>query len=199
MNRLMFAGSLVVMAGSLAAGAPAAAQSLEKPSKMDLISRFTHDYVTKGFRPLKTADLAQCGGNETIATANKGGAMTKTLVATSAGTAAVNLDVSFKYNSDELTSDAKAVLDEVGGALADSRLRASRFMVTGHTDETGAEDYNFRLSCARAVSVRNYLAKEHRIDKDRLVLKGAGFSQLLDKANPQSEVNRRVELRKAAE
>jgi flagellar motor protein MotB len=41
--------------------------------------------------------------------------------------------------------------------------------------------------------VRDYLATRWNVDAVRLQAEGVGFSQLLDKANPQAPANRRVQ------
>lgn len=49
--------------------------------------------------------------------------------------------------------------------------------IEGHTDNTGAEKYNYTISQRRANSVMNYLVKTKKIDKARLTAKGYGPSQ----------------------
>lgn len=112
----------------------------------------------------------------------------------SAPSASIDLHVNFEYASAKLTPDARIVLDNLAQALVDSALRDSRFRIAGHTDARGSDAYNLTLSKERAKSVASYLMHQHGIDAKRLTIEGFGRSQLLDLANPESAVNRRVQI-----
>ena len=71
-----------------------------------------------------------------------------------------DLLVNFEFNSDKLTQAAKENLDQFAQALKDPRLKGQSFEIDGHTDATGAEDYNLGLSERRASSVVAYLASQ---------------------------------------
>lgn len=75
--------------------------------------------------------------------------------------------VTFRTNSSVLSPEAKQQLDE----LAAKTQGAKAFMieVAGHTDATGSEAKNFRLSRARAEAVVQYLAVQHKIPLRRFV------------------------------
>ncbi len=106
----------------------------------------------------------------------------------------VNLYVNFAFNSAELTSDARITLDRLGTALRDQRLAAFSFLIAGHTDAKGGVEFNQKLSERRADAVRSYLIAQFGIAAERLSAKGYGKSQLLDPANPEDGVNRRVQI-----
>jgi outer membrane protein OmpA-like peptidoglycan-associated protein len=106
----------------------------------------------------------------------------------------IDLTVNFEYASARLTADARIVLDNLGAALAEPALSSSRFRIAGHTDARGSDAYNLALSKMRARSVADYLARQHRINAERLSVEGFGRSQLFDPANPESAVNRRVQV-----
>jgi outer membrane protein OmpA-like peptidoglycan-associated protein len=106
----------------------------------------------------------------------------------------IDLEVNFAYASADLTTDAKIVLDNLGQALADPQLQASRFKIAGHTDAAGGDDYNKALSKRRAQSVADYLVRQHGVTVKRLAVEGYGKAQLLDASNPLSAVNRRVQV-----
>ncbi|HCX30948.1 MAG TPA: hypothetical protein DHU55_14455 [Blastocatellia bacterium] len=75
--------------------------------------------------------------------------------------------VNFRVNSAVLSPEAKQQLD----ALAAKTLNAKAYMieVAGHTDSTGSEAKNFRLSRERADAVVQYLAVNHKIPLRRFV------------------------------
>ena len=106
----------------------------------------------------------------------------------------IDLAVNFEYASSKLTPDARLVLDNLAKALADPALSGSRFEVAGHTDARGSDAYNLVLSKQRARAAADYLVREHGIDAKRLTVEGFGERQLLDPANPESAVNRRVQI-----
>lgn len=106
----------------------------------------------------------------------------------------IDLAVNFEYASAKLTTDARLVLDNLAKALEDPALSASRFRVAGHTDARGSDAYNLGLSKQRARSAADYLVREHGIAAARLTIEGFGERELLDPANPDSAVNRRVQI-----
>ena len=77
------------------------------------------------------------------------------------------VSVNFRVNSAVLSPEAKSQLD----ALAAKTRGARAFMieVAGHTDSTGSDAKNFRLSRARADAVVQYLAVQHKIPLRRFV------------------------------
>jgi len=77
------------------------------------------------------------------------------------------VSVNFRTNSAILSPEAKATLD----GLATKAMSARAFMieVAGHTDSTGSDAKNFRLSRARADAVVQYLAVQHKIPLRRFV------------------------------
>jgi outer membrane protein OmpA-like peptidoglycan-associated protein len=102
-----------------------------------------------------------------------------------------DLLVNFEFNSDKLTRAARDNLDQFAKALLDPKLKGQKFEIDGHTDATGAEDYNFGLSERRANAVVAYLAAQG-IDPANLVPKGFGKTKPRV-ADPYSPENRRVE------
>lgn len=75
--------------------------------------------------------------------------------------------VNFRVNSAALLPEAKQQLD----TLAAKAVIAKGYMieVAGHTDATGSEAKNFRLSRDRAESVVQYLAVNHKIPLRRFI------------------------------
>lgn len=113
--------------------------------------------------------------------------------AVSTDRASTSMTINFEFNSDRISEDSQRVMATLATALASSQLADRRFTVVGHTDAKGSDAYNMSLSERRAAAVRAYLV-EHGIAADRLTSEGKGESQLLNPRNPNSGVNRRVEI-----
>lgn len=106
----------------------------------------------------------------------------------------ISMNVQFGYNSADLTQAAVEQLNPLGEALSSSELSSYSFLLEGHTDSSGAADYNMQLSQRRAESVGNYLYQNFGIDPSSLNLVGRGEDALLDASNPSSPSNRRVSI-----
>jgi outer membrane protein OmpA-like peptidoglycan-associated protein len=104
--------------------------------------------------------------------------------------------VTFRTNSAILSPEAKRTLDD----LAAKTQTAKAFMieVSGHTDSTGSDAKNFRLSQARADAVVQYLAVQHKIPLRRFVTPmGYGKTEAVADNTTAAgrEQNRRVEVK----
>lgn len=106
----------------------------------------------------------------------------------------VNLTVGFENNSAVLETDALINLDRLGTALSDPKLAGKKFRIGGHTDAKGSDRRNLILSERRAKTVREYLVKHFKIPANNLVATGYGRTKPLDPKDPESPVNRRVEV-----
>lgn len=100
--------------------------------------------------------------------------------------------IQFRFDSAELTPAARRMLDRIGEALASDDLKGMRFVVEGHTDAVGPDEYNLALSQRRAETVQRYLTSRYGIAARTLVPLGKGEQDLLDAESPASPVNRRV-------
>jgi OmpA-OmpF porin, OOP family len=107
---------------------------------------------------------------------------------------AIDLTINFESGSSELTPDGKVLLDNLGRALKDDRLKGFHFRVEGHTDAKGSVVLNQRLSEQRAKTVCDALVGQYHIEMDRLESVGYGKRKLLDATNPDSGANRRVRV-----
>ena len=102
-----------------------------------------------------------------------------------------DLLINFEFDSDKLTQAAEENLDQFARALVDPRLKGQKFEIDGHTDATGAEQYNLGLSERRALSVLAYLESK---GLDPGALKAKGFGKTKPRVtDPFSPENRRVE------
>ncbi|MFO1311613.1 MAG: OmpA family protein [Burkholderiales bacterium] len=101
--------------------------------------------------------------------------------------------VFFDFDKSSLKPDSEPVLQKAAGVL--KARPAAKAEVQGHTDNVGGDDYNMKLSGARAASVMQWLAT-HGIDASRLSAKGYGKTQpVADNATDAGRArNRRVEL-----
>ena len=107
-----------------------------------------------------------------------------------------NVAVTFRVNSAVLSPEAKRQLDEFAAKVANAK--AYTIEVSGHTDSTGSEAKNFRLSRERAEAVVQYLAVNHKIPLRRFVTPmGYGKTEAVadnSTANGRAQ-NRRVEVK----
>jgi outer membrane protein OmpA-like peptidoglycan-associated protein len=102
-------------------------------------------------------------------------------------------NITFKSNSAELDPSFYKVLNSVNVVV--KKYNKTVVEVAGHTDSTGAADYNQKLSERRANSVAQYLESQG-LANNRVVTVGAGESRpVADNATPEGrQANRRVEL-----
>jgi outer membrane protein OmpA-like peptidoglycan-associated protein len=175
--RLFGAAFAIVVTAALASAAMAADSTSfmgKKPNAQELINALT---------PAPTAKmrgLAPTGAGQTAGPA--------------AAQPSASLDVKFGFNSASLTADAEETLSELGKALKSDQLTKSAFSIVGHTDAKGSLNYNRKLSEKRAQAVKDFLTAKFGIEPGRLDVTGKGPTALLDPKNPESGVNRRVEI-----
>ena len=86
-----------------------------------------------------------------------------------------------------------ADLDGVAAALNDPQLVAAQVTLEGHTDATGPDGYNLRLSQRRAEAVVTYLVRRG-VAAPRLRAAGFGETRLLPAFAPADDRQRRVEI-----
>jgi outer membrane protein OmpA-like peptidoglycan-associated protein len=106
----------------------------------------------------------------------------------------IDLEVYFDFDSARITGEATPQLVQLGLALRGDSLKGSTFLLSGHTDAVGRDEYNQRLSEERAWSVRDFLVKSFSIDPDRLIAVGFGEEQLKNADYPDAAENRRVQI-----
>lgn len=99
--------------------------------------------------------------------------------------------VSFRYDSYELDDKGKEILRELYDDIKD--FNVIQLSVDGFSDAQGTSEYNMELSQKRALTAYNYLI-DLGMDKERMRFQGHGEEDLIDKINPNSHENRRVEI-----
>ena len=102
-------------------------------------------------------------------------------------------NITFAVDSSDVSASFYAILDSV--ALVLNEFDKTLVEVAGHTDSTGAEQYNQELSERRASSVAAYL-RSRKVLGDRLIVVGAGESYPIASNDTPAgrQLNRRVEI-----
>ncbi len=95
-------------------------------------------------------------------------------------------EVFFDINSYILKAGAYPELDRVANVL--NQYPQTNIQIQGHTDSSGNEDYNMRLSANRANAVLRYLTQRN-VDSRRMIAVGMGEGQPISSTPAQ---NRRV-------
>ena len=104
-------------------------------------------------------------------------------------------DLLFEYDDHRLQSGAVASLEKLGQLLR--RNPKARFVIEGHTDSFGTDEYNMTLSRLRADSVRIWLIDMMGIPPDSISTVGQGKNRLISPATgsiEEQKINRRVEI-----
>jgi outer membrane protein OmpA-like peptidoglycan-associated protein len=99
----------------------------------------------------------------------------------------------FETGKSALKTDAKVSLAKLAGILL--MIPNTNIQVEGHTDSTGSEETNTRLSLERASAVREFL-KAQGVEEARMTAKGLAAAQPIapnDTADGRAK-NRRVEI-----
>jgi outer membrane protein OmpA-like peptidoglycan-associated protein len=106
----------------------------------------------------------------------------------------IDLEIHFDFNSADISKESMSSVQALGQALSDSKLRGSTFVVAGHTDGVGGEQFNQELSERRADTIKHYLVDHYHIANGDLVTVGYGKTKLKNAADPSDGVNRRVQV-----
>jgi outer membrane protein OmpA-like peptidoglycan-associated protein len=104
-------------------------------------------------------------------------------------------DLLFEYDDHRLQPGAVASLEKLGQLL--KRNPSSRFVIQGHSDSFGTDDYNLALSRLRADSVRIWLIDNVGIPPESISTIGLGKSRLIAPETgsiEEQKINRRVEI-----
>ncbi len=102
--------------------------------------------------------------------------------------------VQFEHNSAALSPETEKILDEIHSIL--EKYENVQLRIVGHTDSTGKEEYNLRLSEARAKNVAEYMISHSGIPRENISYEGKGHTKpLADNSTPAGRAkNRRVEI-----
>lgn len=106
----------------------------------------------------------------------------------------LSTDVLFDFNSAQLKDAGKNRLDQLAGEIKDANV--DEIIAVGHADRIASEQYNQKLSQARAQAVKDYLSQKVA-NANRLTAEGKGESQPVtghdcDKMGPERSSNRKL-------
>lgn len=102
----------------------------------------------------------------------------------------------FAFNSASLPASAQREIDGFLSDLKGDAGEGAMFVIAGHTDNLGKDDYNYELGKKRAESVARYLVTQKKLDPMRVIPVSYGESApTADNSSPQGRArNRRVEI-----
>ncbi len=102
-------------------------------------------------------------------------------------------DILFAVDSAILSNHSKYALDDFSHVM--NEYTKTAIVIQGHTDSSGSEEHNERLSVRRATSVFNHLAARE-VSHDRMIALGYGEGEpVADNATPAGRAqNRRVTI-----
>ena len=107
----------------------------------------------------------------------------------------LDLEITFDYNSADISAKSLPSVQALGKALSDPTLKGSTFLVAGNTDAVGGASFIIRTSLSiRANSIKRYLVDKFGIAGTDLVTVGYGKSRPKDPSAPMDPVNRRVQV-----
>ena len=104
----------------------------------------------------------------------------------------VNIRITFDFDSAVLRSDEKPKLATLCEAM--KAVDVELFRIVGHTDASGSDSYNEKLSLLRAEEVKRYLVNDCGLAPTRLEAVGMGKRFLYNTDDPRADENRRVEF-----
>jgi OmpA-OmpF porin, OOP family len=123
------------------------------------------------------------------------GLKTKTVVEVAEEPEIITLEnVYFDFGKSDVKSESYPELDKIVRLMFDNP--GIQIEISAHTDNVGTDDYNLKLSQARAESVLNYIVS-NGIPINRLTAKGFGSSKPVADNNTEQgrQKNRRVEFK----
>lgn len=104
----------------------------------------------------------------------------------------VNLHIQFSFDSAALSESEVPKLEALCAAVNGSEI--PKFRIIGHTDTSGTDAYNQRLSTLRAKEVARHLVQECGVAATRLETVGMGERFPSNAENTRADENRRVEF-----
>ena len=110
----------------------------------------------------------------------------------------IDLEIPFDYNSAKIGVRTEPAVRRLGAALARPELNGGTFLIGGHTDGRGSDQYNQGLSERRAEAVKRFIVQNYKLPPKALISLGYGKSRMKNAKDPMAEENRRVEVTNVA-
>lgn len=103
--------------------------------------------------------------------------------------------INFDIGKADVKAESIPIIEQISGYLKDNPQM--NILIEGHTDNTGSDDLNLKLSDARAISIKSEIVKRG-IDASRMQTKGFGASKPIaeNKTAAGRTQNRRVTIKK---
>jgi outer membrane protein OmpA-like peptidoglycan-associated protein len=105
-------------------------------------------------------------------------------------------EITFATDSTRLNRRARAQIAELARAFKTESLKDGHFLIEGHADPTGSDEYNQALAFKRAQAVKRCLVRAHNIDPALLSVAGIGESRpwTTNDTSVGRKANRRIEV-----
>ena len=186
--------------GGLLLSTVGAAVAQDQPSAQKILQALTPKPATRSLT-LSPADTAKATEEQKFIdsvrnrqTRSLSTAERETIATIAKERPSIDLEIRFDYNSAAISTTSQPGVKALGEALASPDLKNGTFIIAGHTDAKGGEEYNKGLSEKRADAIKKYLVDKQGIPAANLVTVGYGKAQLKNKDNPLSGENRRVQV-----
>jgi len=104
------------------------------------------------------------------------------------------MQIEFDFDKAEVRPAYHEKLREAAAFI--NKYPETKFLLAGHTDSKGSDEYNAGLSMRRAAAVKKYLVEEFGIAAHLMTPRGYGESQPIDTNDTEAgrQANRRVEV-----
>jgi outer membrane protein OmpA-like peptidoglycan-associated protein len=102
--------------------------------------------------------------------------------------------IRFAFNSVELTAEYEAHLNRLSDVFKSPAMEGVCIKLMGHTDDVGSDNYNMRLSVARAKIIEALLKVKSGLPASQLSSDGLGERNPLPNLPGGHPMNRRVEI-----
>jgi outer membrane protein OmpA-like peptidoglycan-associated protein len=111
--------------------------------------------------------------------------------------ASIDLWVNYDFDSEVLSGKGQAQADALAEVMRSGPFSKSVFLLIGHTDAQGTDEYNMALSQRRATRLKQYLVDKYHIPDGQIQKEGHGERELKMTGNSEADhaINRRVEIR----
>lgn len=136
-----------------------------------------------------------CNEKEAVAKANEAADKAKALCPKKAKVIdKITIRVNFDFDKYNIRPNDEAELKKAIEFV--QKYPGHKVKIEGHTDHTGTDEYNQKLSERRAASVKKYIAKEGNIDPKRMTTEGFGETKPVasNKTKEGRAKNRRAEI-----